>query len=292
MRLHYYLSLVFWSLFFSQSLQAKDWLQTYGLATAKNNLLIETKTQHSWDSLMRVHPFGGNGTAIFSVEQRRHRSDKTADFYILLLLLLWLGAIRFTNPRYFRNLFHVFANLPAGNNMRKDQIEQDSLPDFLMNLFFCFSAGAYVYYAARLFVSKQAHTLPPFILLVIIISGILLIYAAKFLIIRLSGWAFKVAAITAQYNFNVFLVNKVLAVALLPFILLLAFGSPAWAPVVFVSSAVVCGLLLLNRYMRSWSLLGTFFQHSRFHFFLYLCASELLPLAVLIKLLARGLIDA
>ena len=47
--------------------------------------------------------------------------------------------------------------------------------------------------------------------------------------------------------------------------------------------------LLINRYTRSWQIFGSFFQYSKFHFFTYLCASEVLPLAVLMKILVQGL---
>ena len=116
-----------------------------------------------------------------------------------------------------------------------------------------------------------------------------MIYIIKYAAVRFSGWAFRVEGITEHYLFNVFLINKVLSVALLPFIIVLAFADRNVAQQVVIVSFVTAGALMLNRYFRSWKVFGSFFQYSRFHFFMYLCASELLPLAVLMKLLVKGL---
>jgi Na+-translocating ferredoxin:NAD+ oxidoreductase RnfD subunit len=107
--------------------------------------------------------------------------------------------------------------------------------------------------------------------------------------VRFSGWAFRVEGVTEHYLFNVFLINKILAMILIPFIIILAFADAEVAKQMIVVSFLVGGLLLLNRYIRSWQVFGSFFQYSKFHFFMYLCASELLPLAVLMKLLVKGL---
>jgi hypothetical protein len=109
-------------------------------------------------------------------------------------------------------------------------------------------------------------------------------------VVRFSGWAFRVESITEHYLFNVFLINKILGVVLLPFAVIMAFGAQELAQTMEVFSFFIISILFLNRYFRSWQVFGSFFQYSKFHFFTYLCASELLPLAVLMKLMVRGLL--
>jgi len=81
-----------------------------------------------------------------------------------------------------------------------------------------------------------------------------------------------------------------LGILLLPFTIVMAFGTPDIAQLALFISVLLILILFINRYMRSWQVFGSFFQYSKFHFFTYLCASELLPLAVLMKLLVRGLL--
>jgi Na+-translocating ferredoxin:NAD+ oxidoreductase RnfD subunit len=122
-----------------------------------------------------------------------------------------------------------------------------------------------------------------------LVAGTGVIYLIKYAAVQFSGWAFRVQGITEHYLFNVFLINKVLGVTLVPFVIILAFADREWAQQIVILSFITSGILLLNRYIRSWQVFGSFFQYSKFHFFVYLCASEILPLAVLMKLLVKGL---
>jgi hypothetical protein len=152
------------------------------------------------------------------------------------------------------------------------------------------SAAAYVYYVVRNFMPQRSGNIAPSLLLLMLIGGMVVIYVGKYAVIKFSGWSFRVESITEHYLFNVFLVNKILAIILLPFIVLLAFATPVIAQPALIVSFILILVLFVNRYLRSWQVFGSFFQYSKFHFFTYLCASELLPLAVLMKLLVRGLL--
>jgi hypothetical protein len=264
-------------------------LHTYGLGRP-DSAVVERLSQADVLHRLQAHPLLQRKPTYFSIEKLRAGSDHTADFYLLLVLCLLLGTIRVVHPRYFQGLWRAFLNPALTNRQLKDQIQHDAIPNFLMNLFFSVAAGTYLYCVFRLIAPHQSLRLAPGLMVLVMIGGVALIYAVKFVAIRFSGWAFHVEAVTDQYLFNVFLINKVLAVALLPFILFLAFADPAWVSPLIVISLMLIGGLWVNRYLRSWRVFGSFFQYSRFHFFTYLCASEILPLAVLTKFLASYLL--
>jgi hypothetical protein len=261
----------------------------YGLEPADEAVIVRAAAGAA-DSLVLHHPMM-RGERIMAITPEHGWEDNTADFYLLLSIFLLLGLIRLQDPRYFHALVRVFVNPALNSRLINEQMQAAKVSNLLMNLFFTISAGAYLYYVTRTFLDPPpVAAATPGLWMLLLIAGVTLVYLAKYLVIRLSGWAFRVETLTGFYLFNVFLVNKVLAIALLPFIVLLAFGEPAWAGTVVVVSFVVAGLLLLNRYLRSWQAFGSFFQYSRFHFFTYLCASELLPLAVLMKLAIRWML--
>jgi hypothetical protein len=292
MRIYRQIAAIFILVFFAvQAVAAKGVDPArYGLSFTEASIVNKAAVQHAMDSVLRAHPMLSGHTRVYAIERAHMLTDRTADFYLLLLLVVLLGMIRLSNPRYFQSLIKAFWNPTMSGRATKEQLQHAGLPNLLMNLFFTMSAGAYIYYAVIMFVNSRSHNLPPVLLLLLLIAGVVVIYGGKYLMIRLSGWAFRVENVTEQYLFNVFLVNKIIAMALLPFILLLAFGDPQWLNTVLIISFLVVGLLLINRYIRSWQIFGSFFQYSKFHFFTYLCASELLPLAVLMKLLVRGLL--
>ncbi len=218
---------------------------------------------------------------IYSIQRYRLSRNPTLDFYLLCTLCLLLGAIRYLEPRYFALLVGAYRN-PGTGRQWSDMLKAAALPNLGMNVFFAVVLGAYIYYlSAGEGIGIKGVRAP--LVLPLLVCGMLLIYAAKYAVIQFSGWAFRVEAMADQYLFNIFLVNKITAIVLLPFVVIIAFAGQEWLhPMSIVSGAVVIGLFA-TRYLRSWPLLFAFFKGSRFHFFTYLCASEILPMAVLVK---------
>ncbi len=250
---------------------------------------LNVMAQHSMDSIYTTHPMLTQKTTYIAIEHVHSYHNQAMDFYLLLVLFAILGLIRYTNPRYFSNLWRAFTNTTLSSRQLKEQLEGDGMMSLLMNIFFTVVAGAYMYYTAGILMPQRTQHINPSILLLALTAGIMVIYLGKYATMRLSGWAFHVEQITDNYIFNIFLVNKITGIALLPIVVFLAFANPVWAGPALIVSGILIVLMFINRYIRSWQVFGSFFQFSRFHFFMYLCASELLPLAVLMKLLMKAL---
>lgn len=260
--------------------------QAYGFSFTPDPASIDGLVKKDMDSLARMDKKHQETKVVYQIETQRHRQDKTVDFYLLLGLCLLLGLIRFADPHYFTILIRSFHN-PSGSRHFKDQIQNAAIPNFLMNVFFSVIVGAYIYYVGRAFAIHLAPAFDGPLMLLLLVGGIAAIYLGKYFVIRFSGWAFRLETITEQYLFNVFLINKIIGILLLPFVIFIAFCDPEWISPLVIISLLLTALLIFNRYTRSWNVFGSFFQYSRFHFFTYLCASEILPMAILLKLLLR-----
>lgn len=264
-------------------------LAKYGIPVLVDSAIMKQQVMQLADSAITHHPMMSSRYIVSDIEVTHKWSSQTADFYLLLSLCLLLGVIRFIDPRYFVNLWAAFWNPTLSNRQLKDQLQGAGLPNLLMNIFFSISVGSYIYYVVRFYTPHPSGVIPSSLLIIMLIIGTGIIYSAKYLAVRFSGWAFRVETVTEHYLFNVFLINKILAMILIPFVIVLAFADAGVVKQMIVMSFLAGGILLLNRYFRSWQVFGSFFQYSKFHFFMYLCASELLPLAVLMKLLVKGL---
>ena len=222
---------------------------------------------------------------IIRVESPHKLENRTNDFFFLLAMCLLLGIVRFADRRYFGNLWKAFWSPRLSSRQLKEQLQASYLPNFAMNLFFTLTAGAYLYYVVRYYTPRHSDKIAPIMLVLILIGGMVMVYFVKYITIKFTGWVFNVEGVTEQYLFNVFLINKVLAVAILPIVVLMAFVNQAYIQPVIIVSFLIIGFLMANRYIRSWQAFSSFLRYSKFHFFTYLCASEILPLAVLVKLL-------
>jgi len=101
----------------------------------------------------------------------------------------------------------------------------------------------------------------------------------------LSGWLFGYRELAETYNFMVFLVNKVVGILLLPASVALALGVPALQSVLLVVSLFGVAFLFLYRYVLAMPLLRQHVRIIPMHFFLYLCAFEIIPVLIIYKVM-------
>lgn len=263
-------------------------VQSFDSSIVINEAAVTQFANSAVDSMVQGHPMFSEGMSVMR-EYPHIFYGNTFDFYLVLVLLLLFGVMRFANPRYFQYLLRAFRSPSFSVQQLKDQIGTAVIPNILMNLFFAASAGVYLYFVFRLNMPQRYAVYSPSLLILILVMGLALLYAAKYVVMQFSGWVFNLSSAVSYYMYNVFLINKVMAIVLLPFTIILAFTRTAIAIPAMIVSLFVIGALLINRYIRSWQVLAPFFQYGKFHFFAYLCASELLPMAVITKLLIQGI---
>jgi len=263
----------------------------YGVDIPEPVIEARAKARMNKD-MLHDHPLLKAPHTINARDRVRPYKDRTGDFLVLLGLISVVGIFRFSNPTYFRNLFRAFRNQTLSTRQLKDQLRQNSAAGLFMDAIFCISIGLYLYYVIEhLKQSRLILEYPAFIIIPAFILLFLAIYLVRFLFLKFTGWVFNIPEITDNYTFNVFLINKVLGVLIIPFTVIMAFGEGPWVQVALFLSLLLIGILFLNRYLRSGIVFGYFIKFSKFHFFMYLCASELLPIAILVKVLSRWFIS-
>ncbi|HUX84579.1 MAG TPA: DUF4271 domain-containing protein [Chitinophagaceae bacterium] len=216
------------------------------------------------------------------VDPVRQVRSLDAMFYILFLLFLFLAVIRLVYHKYFSDLIRAFLNPTLSQRQLRDQLSQTPFPALLMNLFFTISLGIYLVLLLRItgFISNYniSLLLPSFVLLI----GA--VYTVKWLVLRFTGWIFAAEPLTEGYIFILFLIQKMLGIVLLPFLVILAFCSSSIAGAGFYISIIVISLFIVYRYVRAWGLIKMHISPHRFHFFLYFCAFEIIPVLILGKI--------
>jgi hypothetical protein len=210
----------------------------------------------------------------------RHSHGKETLFYIILGFLLLVGIFRAFYSKYLMNLFRVFFNTSLRQGQLTDILLQSRLSSLVFNAIFIFSAGIYVW-----LLLTHYNIIPSneFVYLPLSIVLILCIYIVKYIVIKFIGWISGLNDAASQYIFIIFLINKIIAFILLPFIIFIAFGPASWLPGIILLSWLILATLFLVRYFRSYGNLQSQLQVSPFHFLIYLAAIEIIPLFLLYK---------
>ncbi|HEX4956732.1 MAG TPA: DUF4271 domain-containing protein [Lacibacter sp.] len=219
------------------------------------------------------------------VQQPKKIVSKDWLFYYILGLFLMFAALRLTYARYFNDLFRFFFRTSLRVNQIREQLVQSGLQSLLYNIFFACSFGVYVYLLTTHF--KNSLEISEWLIPVGATVGLLLMYLGKYLFLLFSGWLFGMKTATETYMFIVFLINKVAGIAILPFLLVIAFALPEIASVGVTLSLVLVTGLFLYRFLRAYQPVQSEIKVSRLHFFIYFLAVEIAPLLIIYKVLVR-----
>ena len=223
-----------------------------------------------------------NKPAIFMLIDYHKQASKDDLFYLMAGLVFMLAFIRATFSKYFRNLFLLFLQTSLRQKQTRDQLLQDNLASLLTNFLFVISAGLYLALMIRY---KGLSEISFWLLAAGSAVALLLVYLFKYLFLLFTGWVFNTKEAAGSYIFVVFMVNKVLGVLLIPFLLIFAFAEPELVQVSVTLSLGLVLLLLGYRYWVTFMSIHSKLKVNALHFLLYLCAVEILPLALISKLL-------
>ena len=204
-------------------------------------------------------------------------------FYYIIFLLILFGLLRRAFAKYFYDLFRVFFKTTLKQRQTQEQLLQSSLASVFMNSFFVLSAGLYVNFLLQYFNLVISDNF--WLQYVYCIGALAAIYLVKFIGLKITGWLFNVSNTTDSYIFIVFIINKTLGIFLLPFLLLFAFANDPLYSYAMLISWIGLGLLLIYRFILSYSAVRKEVKLNSFHFILYILGFEVIPLLLIYKLL-------
>ena len=225
-----------------------------------------------------------NAQIIYKIEQRYALSDKDWLFYLIVGIIFIYGFVNNMYPQYFQKLFSQFSQSSMRMMQNREQLLNNSVASLLLNLCFILSFSL----MASLLIYNR-HLLPISFWLVYLYICLFFtsLYLGKYICLEIAGAIFSTKELVKTYVFVVFMINKVLGILLLPFILILAFAKPIYFPAAIIGAGGLSVLLFLYRYLFSLTSVRNKLHISSFHFFLYLCAFEILPLMILYKLVVQ-----
>ena len=249
--------------------------------------IVESKSEDIlllFRKVLAANPyFNFLGKPLLAYEEIHQASSFSELFYFLIGLLFFFSLIKLFFGKYLSNLFTLFFRVSMRQQQIREQVLQAPQPSLLLNILFLITGGLYATFLIRHFGYAQK---TDFWLLLLNCAGLLgLIYLVKFLLLKFSGWIFGIQRATDTYIFIVFLTNKIMGVFLLPFVVMISFSGSLTNEILITFSLAMIILFYIYRFIVSFGPVRKEIKVNGFHFFLYLCAFEILPLLLIYKLL-------
>lgn len=221
------------------------------------------------------------------IAEERNITGKEALFYLLIGLIFFFAIIKVVFNKYVSNLVGLVFRGSMKQKQMREQLQQTPLPSLLLNVFFIIVAGLYVVFLLQHYQLVQQINF--WLLLCYCIAGVGITYLIKFVVLKFTSWIFNMQEAADTYVFIVFLVNKLLGIFLLPLLVLMAFSISSWENALITISYTLIFGFFAYRFIISFSPVRREVKVSQFHFFMYLCAFEIIPLLLVYKVLLRFL---
>ena len=204
-------------------------------------------------------------------------------FYFLCGLLFIVGLTVKLFPKYYTGLYRVFFQSGFRQKAIRDQLVQNRLASLSLNLLFFITGGIFIY----LFFGYKGVAIEGqwYLRIGIFVLLLMLIYGGKYIALQSGKWLLGTRAEIENYSFIVFFLNKIAGLVLLPAVVVLWLGSPSIHPIFAIGTLLLVGSLFIYRYMLALPMARKLSNVSSFHFFIYLCALEILPIILLAKFL-------
>jgi hypothetical protein len=201
-------------------------------------------------------------------------------FWVLMISVLLLTVFINLNRSVPGQVYKAIFN---GNYLKYLQRSYTSDNRFLYILFYFFfilNGGIFIFLIIRYFTGPVE-----WIVLFYCWVGLLALYLFRHQFNRYVQFVYPLEKTFGIFNFSIMIYNIFLGMALLPVNVIMAF-SPVWLVQIFMYTGLilVSGLFLLRAFRTMFSSLSIISAHP-VHFFLYLCACEIMPVLIVAKFL-------
>jgi Domain of unknown function (DUF4271) len=242
----------------------------------------------SYNAVLKLNTyFNFFGNPIVKIYQERKTVGKETLFYLMTGLLFLFAIIKVVFNKYVNNLIGLVFRGSLKQKQIREQLLQTPLPSLLLNIFFIVVAGLYILFLLQYY--NFARDVYFWLLFLYCIAAVGAVYLIKFFSLKLTGWIFNMQEAADTYLFIIFMVNKLLGIFLLPLLIVMAFSISSWKSVLMTLSYVLVASFFAYRYIISFAPVRREVKVSQFHFFMYLCAFEVIPLLLIYKVLLRFL---
>lgn len=200
---------------------------------------------------------------------------------VLIGLVAVTGWLRIASGKFFREMFQAVFYHTAAENLYKITHFRKSFWSAGLNFLFVLNLALFVFEVMVHFQARPGG-LHGAVIWGIIAGSLLLLFWIKNGIYRLLGWVFNTREETGEFLFQVNLLNKAFGIMLLPFLVVIPYVHPQFELILIGAGFVLFATMYLVQLGQGAKIILRQ-PLSLFYMILYLCALEILPIVVLLK---------
>ena len=230
----------------------------------------------------------GEKSKWYDIEQRRKGPTEALIFFILGLLLIVLTTLKRAFHNDFDNLFKVFANSNIASQIGRTSKDDITLSSMLMSMIFITTISLFTRFILLHFYPHSV--LQNNFSIVMLIFLFTFFSVAKYILLKYIGNIFEITSTVDEYIFNLSAITRTIGISMIPILFMMYASSEKYFIVIIIISSIILFGGLVMVVIRGLSTSYKLMYSSMYHFLIYICVGEVLPIFLVIKLLTKTVI--
>jgi hypothetical protein len=203
-------------------------------------------------------------------------------FVTILIMFIILTLIVTIFRILIEKIMKAFARDNMLHQLHREQSSGLAVAYLILYLLFFMNGGLFAFLAGRYYgLSVSSSNL---YVLLLCIGGVAGFFVAKHFVLWFVSFVFPVGKEVDSYQFTIMIFNIVVGLLLVPVVLFIAYAPESTTKAVLYGAFGLLGLIYLFLYLRGLFIASRFIAGNKFHFLLYLCAVEIAPILVILKI--------
>ncbi len=213
-------------------------------------------------------------------------AGRTPDWFTIILFVIvasftWIRVFYF---RILKQLYSAFFSNLVSNQIVRDENILVQRASILLSFVFYLTVSLFIYQLSMYFDWKIGILNQGFLRFLIIALIVAFAYSFKMVVLKAIGELFEIDKPVATYIFNIFLINNITGLILIPVVVLGAYLVFDYQEAIIYFGVGLVIIMFIYRLLRAFRIWMSMQRVSFFYLILYFCTLEIAPLLILFKL--------
>ena len=210
---------------------------------------------------------------------------KSRDPWVIIMIAILLIYTALLNITLGPDIKGVFQSFYSKRSAQFDKEERRINPWAFIGLFLLFAStfGLFLYQLAGY--KNVYYNISGVQLFTAMALIIITLFSLKFLVLKIIGFLFDIDAVVSEYVTTLYLTYFNIAFVFLPVVVCFSLLAAQLIPFLLDTAYVLIAVIFVWIYLRSSVSIISNFRFHKFYLFIYLCALEICPILILIKVL-------
>jgi len=197
---------------------------------------------------------------------------------LILLSVIIIGYLFSAFNSRFNSVVKAFFTMRFANQLAREEYSLTHPVSVFLSINFLLTCSLFI---LQLVSAKNIFSFDvqlTFFSFLIVILCVLVVYIVKILSLKIFGFIFDKPLVAGEYTFNIFLVNQILGIGLIPIIIFIAYGKQSFESIFIYAGIALMAIAFIIRAGKGAISALAGGEVTPFYLFLYLCTLEILPL--------------